>query len=411
MSSSLESRLHWRSANAAALTVLAPVALALALLSTGTLAQTQAAPKAPTPPKASASSTSASVAEVTAPTAFPGIGRPATAREIAAWDIDVRPDFKGLPQGSGTVAQGMEIWEAKCASCHGVFGESNEVFSPLIGGTTKDDIRTGRVKRLTDESFPGRTTMMKTPTLSTLWDYINRAMPWNAPKSLKTDEVYAVTAYMLNMAEVVPENFTLSDRNMAEVQKLMPNRNGMTTDHGMWPGKGLGNGGKPDVKAVACMKNCVTEARVASFLPDHARNAHGNLAEQNRMVGAQLGADTTRPAPPVGGSLAARPAALEARPAAPAKPAGASSESAAALALFNKHNCTACHAVDRKLLGPSMQEVAKRYAGRADRVEYLTGKIVGGAAGAWGAIPMPAQSLPRADAQALAQWVANGAAR
>jgi cytochrome c len=342
---------------------------------------------------------------------FPGVGRAATPKEIAAWDIDVRPDFKGLPKGSGTVAQGMDIWEAKCASCHGVFGESNEVFSPLIGGTTKDDIKTGRVKRLTDESFPGRTTMMKVPTLSTLWDYINRAMPWNAPKSLKTDEVYAVTAYMLNMAEVVPENFTLSDRNMAEVQKLMPNRNGMTTDHGMWPGKGLGNGGKPDVKATACMKNCATEAKVASFLPDHARNAHGNLAEQNRMVGAQLGADTTRPAAPAGVAPTTRPAAPEAKPATAAKTAGGGAESAAALALFSKHNCTACHAVDRKVLGPSMQEVAKKYASRADRVEYLSGKILGGAAGAWGAIPMPAQNIPKADAQALAQWVASGAAK
>ena len=341
---------------------------------------------------------------------FPGIGRAATPKEVAAWDIDVRPDFKGLPKGNGSVAQGMDVWEAKCASCHGVFGESNEVFSPLIGGTTKDDIKTGRVKRLTDESFPGRTTMMKVPTLSTLWDYINRAMPWNAPKSLKTDEVYAVTAYMLNMADVVPENFTLSDRNMAEVQKLMPNRNGMTTDHGLWPGKGLGNGGKPDIKAVACMKDCATEAKVASLLPDHARNAHGNLAEQNRMVGAQLGADTTKPAAPAG-AAPARPAAPEAKLAAPTKAAGGGAESAAALALFSKHNCTACHGVDRKVLGPSMQDVAKRYANRADRVEYLSGKIVGGAAGALGAIPMPAQSLPRADAQALAQWVASGAAK
>ena len=81
---------------------------------------------------------------------FPGIGRPATAKEVAAWDIDVRPDFKGLPSGSGTVEKGMEVWEGKCASCHGIFGESNEVFSPLVGGTTKDDVKTGRVKRLTD---------------------------------------------------------------------------------------------------------------------------------------------------------------------------------------------------------------------------------------------------------------------
>src|SRR5512134_1556210 len=81
--------------------------------------------------------------------AFPGIGRDATPKEVAAWDIDVRPDFKGLPPGSGSVAKGQDVWESKCASCHGTFGESNEVFTPLVGGTTAEDIRTGRVKALT----------------------------------------------------------------------------------------------------------------------------------------------------------------------------------------------------------------------------------------------------------------------
>jgi cytochrome c len=158
------------------------------------------------------------------------------------------------------------------------------------------------------------------------------------------------------------------------------------------------------------MKDCATESKVASFLPDHARNAHGNLAEQNRLVGAQLGADTTRP-PAQAGAAPTRPAGPEAKPAAPAKAAGGAAESAAAVALFGKHNCTACHAVDKKVLGPSMQDVAKKYASRADKVEYLSGKILGGAAGAWGAIPMPAQNIPKADAQALAQWVAAGAAK
>jgi S-disulfanyl-L-cysteine oxidoreductase SoxD len=170
-----------------------------------------------------------------------GIGRSATAQELAAWDIDVRPDFKGLPKGSGTVAQGMELWEAKCASCHGFFGESNQVFSPLVGGTTKDDVKSGRVARLLDAGYPGRTTLMKVATVSTLWDYIYRAMPWNAPKSLKPDEVYALTAFLLNLGDVLPEDFTLSERNIAAVQQRMPNRNGMTTDHGLWPGAGFGN--------------------------------------------------------------------------------------------------------------------------------------------------------------------------
>src|SRR5436853_3365611 len=79
---------------------------------------------------------------------FPGIGRPATPAEIAAWDIDVRPDFKGLPPGSGSVAKGQKVWDEKCASCHGTFGESNEVFTPLVGGTTAEDMKTGRVRSL-----------------------------------------------------------------------------------------------------------------------------------------------------------------------------------------------------------------------------------------------------------------------
>src|ERR1700675_3618188 len=79
---------------------------------------------------------------------YPGVGRAATPAEIAAWDIDVRPDFKGLPPGSGGVAKGLKVWDDKCASCHGTFGESNEIFTPLVGGTTAEDMKKGRVKTL-----------------------------------------------------------------------------------------------------------------------------------------------------------------------------------------------------------------------------------------------------------------------
>ena len=332
-----------------------------------------------------------------AQSALPGIGRPATPKEIAAWDIDVRPDFKGLPKGSGSVAQGQDVWEGKCAHCHGVFGESNEVFSPLVGGTTAEDIKTGRVAKLTDTSYPGRTTLMKVSTVSTLWDYINRAMPWTQPKSLKTDEVYAVTAYLLNMGGVVPDNFVMSDKNIAEVQARMPNRNGMTLDHGMWPGKAMKTGGKPDVKAVACMSNCETEPTVASFLPDFARNAHGNLAEQNRLVGAQRGADTTRPA---GAGAAAAAAAVTA-------PAAAKAPDASAL--LAQYSCTACHAVDGKLVGPSFREISTRYSGRSDGVAYLAGKIKSGGSGVWGQIPMPPQTLSDTEARMIGQWLVDGA--
>ena len=331
---------------------------------------------------------------------FPGVGREATPKEVAKWDIDVRPDFKGLPAGSGSVAKGQDVWEAKCAHCHGVFGESNEVFSPIVGGTTAQDIKTGRVANLQRSDYPGRTTLMKVPTVSTLWDYVNRAMPWTNPKTLTTEEVYAVTAFMLNLGNIVPDNFVLSDKNIAEVQARMPNRNGMTTAHAMWPGPEFGGVKKPDTHNKICMKDCTTEPKVASFLPDFARNAHGNLQEQTRIVGPQRGADTSQPEPKAG-----LPAAAGA-PVAAAKPAN--NESKAAIALLNKHSCTACHGVDKKIVGPGFNEIAKKQAGKTD---YILSKIKAGGVGVYGQIPMPAQTLPDADAKQMAEWISKGASK
>lgn len=360
----------------------------------------------------------AGVAGAQSASKYPGVGRAATSKEVAAWDIDVRPDFKGLPAGSGTVAKGQDVWEGKCAQCHGIFGESGEVFSPLIGGVTPDDIKKGRVANLTNPAYPGRTTLMKVPTVSTLWDYINRAMPWTAPKSLTTEEVYAVTAFLLNLSGVVPDNFTLSDKNIREVQDRMPNRNGMTTQHNLWAGKEFGGAKKSDTSNVACMKDCAPEPKVASFLPDFARNAHGNLAEQNRPVGAQHGVDTTRPevkagdvAPaPVATPLAAAAAqtGAQAKPATVLKVDTSGADNKAALALTQKNNCTACHAVDKKILGPSFLDISKKHAGKTD---YLAGKIKSGGAGVWGPIPMPAQTLTDAEAKTVAVWLASGAGR
>ena len=338
------------------------------------------------------------------PSKYPNLGRPATTKEVAAWDIDVRPDFKGLPPGSGSVEKGQDVWESKCAQCHGIFGESNEVFSPVVGGTTLKDVETGRVANLTRQDYPGRTTLMKVGTVSTLWDYINRAMPWNAPKSLTHDEVYAVLAYMLNLAHVLPDNFTLSDKNIAEVQKRMPNRHGMSTAHAMWPGGEFKGAAKPDTVNALCMRDCVTEVAVASFLPDFARNAHGNLAEQNRLVGQQIGADTTRPEA-ASGSAAKVSAASNAAPTVTAPPK-TDDPTKAAQALLTKYSCSACHALDRKLVGPGLIEVAKKHTGKAD---YIAGKIKAGGVGVWGSIPMPAQNISSADAQIIANWIAQGA--
>lgn len=336
------------------------------------------------------------VAHAQPPERFPGIGRAATAKELAAWDIDVRPDFKGLPAGSGSVARGQEIWEAKCESCHGVFGESNQTFMPLIGGTTAKDIETGRVARLTDQAFPGRTTMMKLSSVATLWDYIRRAMPWTQPKSLSPDEVYAVTAYLLNLAGVLPDDFTMTDRNIADVQKRLPNRNGMTVDHALWPGRTITSARKPDVAATACMSGCATEPKVASFLPDHARNAHGNLAEQNRLVGPQRGADTAGTA-----------AGIKAGSPPPAATAAAAEPSVATLT--QRHACVACHGMSNKIVGPSFRDIAGKYADRADAATYLAAKIKSGSSGIWGSVEMPPQSLGETEAMTLARWLAEGA--
>ena len=332
------------------------------------------------------------------------VGRPATPAEIKAWDIDVRADFKGLPKGSGTVSQGEKVWEGKCASCHGTFAESNQIFTPIVGGTTADDIKTGHVASLVKGDVPQRTTLMKLAHLSTMWDYINRAMPWNAPKSLTTDEVYAATAYILNLAEIVPADFTLSDKNIAEVQNRLPNRNGLTRVDGMWNTRGKG-----DVLNVACMKNCETEVKIGSSLPDYARNAHGNLADQNRLIGETRGTNTG----PIKAGGSANDAKALAVPRAEASGVQVAKVDSVALqipTLLKENGCTACHAVDSRVVGPSFREVAAKYKGKADLETYLAGKIKHGGAGVWGAIPMPPQAqIKDGDIKAIAQWLAAGA--
>jgi cytochrome c len=326
---------------------------------------------------------------------YTGIGRAATAAELAAWDTDVRPDFKGLPPGSGSVAQGQRIWEQQCAGCHGVFGESNEVFHPLVGGTTDADIARGRVARLYDPSFPARTTLMKLSTVSTVWDYIARAMPWNAPKSLRTDEVYAVTAYLLHLGGIVADDFVLDEHTIAQVQQRLPNRLGTTTAHALWPGP---RQSAPDVRARACQRDCAAEPRIASALPAHARNAHGNLAEQNRSVGAQHGVDTRQAV-----------AQAAAAPGAASAPAVRSEAERSAWTLAGRHGCTVCHGIDAKVVGPAFRDIARKHATRDDAVSYLQDKIRSGGSGLWGNVPMPPQSVTDADARSLAQWIAQGA--
>lgn len=354
---------------------------------------------------------------------FQNIGRTATAQEIKAWDIDVRPDFKGLPKGQGSVKQGEVVWEAQCASCHGHFGESAEVFTAIAGGTTPDDMKTGRVKSLLPgANQPQRTTIMKLSTLSTLWDYINRAMPWNAPKSLSIDEVYASTAYILHLGNVLPADFVLSDTNIRDVQARLPNRGGMTTAHSLWPGIELGGSIKPDVQGSNCMTNCAVQTAVLSSLPEHARDAHGNLAEQSRALGASRGLETLTPNLAQMALQTAQNSQNRASNSPPDQSIRAQSAPenitnranmmpvslAQIKPLLDKNACLACHGMSSKLVGPSLKDIAVRYKTQNDAVAVLSGKIKNGGQGVWGAIPMPAQALSLDEASQIAKWLMGG---
>lgn len=149
------------------------------------------------------------------------LGREASPDEIAAWDIDVRPDGLGLPQGKGTVAQGEALFSEACAACHGDFGEGVDRWPVLAGG--QDSLRNER---------PVKTIGSYWPYLSTVYDYIRRAMPFGAARSLSDDDVYALTAYLLYLNDVVTdEDFELSDRNFREIH--LPNEANFKEDDRM----------------------------------------------------------------------------------------------------------------------------------------------------------------------------------
>ena len=150
-----------------------------------------------------------------------GVGQPATEDEIAAIDIDVMPDGRGLPEGSGTYAEGEQLYETICAACHGsdMMGISQLGAPQLIGG---------RGTLATDK--PVKTVESYWPYASTFFDYTHRAMPMTAPGSLSADEVYAISAYVLGQAGITgtEPDMMLDAASMAEVK--MPNADGFVAD-------------------------------------------------------------------------------------------------------------------------------------------------------------------------------------
>lgn len=171
------------------------------------------------------------------------IGRVPTPEEIARWDIDVRPDGLGLPPGRGTAAEGEEIYLARCAQCHGEFGEAVGRWPQLVGGQgslTWDD--------------PIKTVTSYWPYATTIFDYIRRAMPFGDAQSLSHDEVYAITAFLLASEGIIEEDFVVDSESLPEI--VMPNRDGFLDDP------------RPDVpKGEPCMQNCLAEVVITG----HAR--------------------------------------------------------------------------------------------------------------------------------------------
>jgi hypothetical protein len=158
--------------------------------------------------------------QTTGPQTF-GIGRPATDAEIAKLDIDVRPDGRGLPPGRGTPADGAPIYAARCASCHGKTGKEgpNDV---LVGRIPGDAFPFGR-----DPKAP-KTIGSYWPYATTLFDYLRRAMPADAPGSLTDDQVYGLTAYLLNLNDLVAADAVIDRASLPKV--VMPARDKFVPD-------------------------------------------------------------------------------------------------------------------------------------------------------------------------------------
>ena len=299
-------------------------------------------------------------ASAAAAPAWHALGQPLAGDEIASWDIDVRPDGAGLPPGRGSVEEGQTVYDTHCAACHGTFGESTDYLA-LAGGV-------GSLGTAT----PQRTVGSKLDYATTLWDYINRAMPFNRSKSLSVNEVYAVTAYVLNLNDIVPADAVLDEHSLPRVE--MPNRKGFTQAHGM-----MRIDGKPDVRNTACMKDCLAAPpTVSSQLPaGFTTQLYGELEPHFRRFDR---------APPA------------ASPTGPAE-------------LAASNGCLACHAARQTRVGPAFADVARRYAGMADAAVQLRQKVRAGGSGVWGSAVMPAQdAVTDAALDQILGWILAGAA-
>lgn len=266
-----------------------------------------------------------------------GLGRAATSDEVKAWDTDVRPDGLGLPVGSGSVAQGEEIFADKCAACHGDFGEAVGRWPVLSGGlgTLSDD-------------RPVKTVGSYWPYLSTAFDYISRAMPFGNAQSLSDDEVYALVAYILYVNETVDdEAFILSNENFLSIKQ--ENANGFYMDD-------RAEVEYPKFTRIVCMVSCkdvveiTAHAAVVDVTPEETAAA---AAMENKAVSeeAQTAAVEEPAAPKLNEALVAK-----------------------GKKVFKK--CKACHKIGAKAkngTGPHLNGIFGRALGANEKFKYSKG--------------------------------------
>ena len=265
-----------------------------------------------------------------------GLGRAALPAEIAAWDVDVLPDGRGLPEGRGDVLVGEEVFADKCASCHGDFAEGVDNWPVLAGG----------FDTLGDKD-PVKTVGSYWPHLSTAWDYINRSMPFGEAGTLTPDETYAIVAYILYSNDLVDDDFELSHENFAEVE--MYNKDGFVIDdrpaleYSIW-------------RAEPCMQNCKDSVKItmrATFLDVTPEN--GGESVMNHASASDTPTFT----------------AANAAPDQPDAPAADPALVKAGEKVFKK--CKACHAVGegaKNKSGPQLNALLGRLMGSVEGFKY-----------------------------------------
>lgn len=279
-----------------------------------------------------------------------GLGRTALPEEIAAWDHDVRPDGLGLPEGSGDAMTGEEVFSEKCAVCHGEFGEGSGRWPVLSGGFNT-----------LNRADPVKTVGSYWPHYSTLWDYVHRSMPFGNAQSLTNDEVYAITAYILFVNDLVADDFVLSKDTFAEVE--MPNAEGFVVDD------------RDAVELPAfirepCMENCKESVEITM---------HATVLDVTPGDATDDGAAPAAAAP----EEAAAEATAEEAPAAEAEAVEVDSELAEAGAkVFKK--CAACHKVGegaKSAVGPALNGIIGRTAGTVEGFSYSPAMADAGSGG------------------------------